>query len=84
MADNKRMNKFIRAMLAALLVCSVVMTIGCTSKPADPTKTTTGITFLQKSKEETNAAEKPTEETTDPTKIPLRSAMSIFAGLRNK
>ena len=76
MSDNKRINKYIRVMLAALLVCSVVMTIGCTSKPADPTKTTTGITCPQKPKEETNAAEKPTEETTDPTQIPFDPSLN--------
>ena len=76
MANNNKINKYIRVMLAALLVCSVVMSIGCTSKPADPTKTTTGITYPQKPKEETNAAEKSTEETTDPTQIPIDPSLN--------
>ena len=77
MAGNKNINKYIRVILAVLLVCSIVMTTGCAPKPADPTKTTTGITQPSKPKEETNATEEPTEEaTTDPTQIPFDSSLN--------
>lgn len=70
MAGTKNINKFIRVMLAALLVCGIVMTAGCALKPADPSKTTTGIAQPPSPTGET--------QTTAPTQILFDSSLSAL------
>ncbi len=72
MINNK--NKIIRCILVAFLLCSLVLTAGCSKKPAEPTKTATDITQPPK-QTETAAPTETTQAPTDASLVSLRQAM---------